>query len=1315
MTIRLPLSIGCLLLGAGLFSAGAGNTFDFANGKAIKRANGTWYTDFATIEESHEHADKVNIQIMEESSILMKNDNNTLPLKKGSGVSVLGNLSYHVVTGGTGSGGGGALRVDMVSGLEKSGFKVNGLAKDFYSTLTSTANISSGMFSGASGQQVQEDPSVLAPIEDSLRNYRTVVWTIGRTGGEGSDLQTNSLPTNKDQTKHYLELNDNELKMVQYLSDLKTAGKIDKVVVLLNTANVLEMGPLQNNAAIDAILWIGQPGPNGLEGVGHVLNGSVSPSGRTVDVWDADHKKDPTWSNFGDNSQNTWDGQKFDSDSDYATNHIVDKTGAVINNSAMVEYEEDIYLGYKYYETADAEAKAGNYAGFNYDEAVIYPFGYGLSYTKFSQKILTSSSEVEAAVKAATSLDSTFPVKVEVTNTGYVAGKEVVQLYNHAPYTKNGIAKAEVALVGFEKTDTLQPGESQVVTVNVRLEDLASFDYNDANKNQYKGWEIEAGDYELRLQKNSHELIEALKVKLEEKKLDNDDDATNNTVYSNGNDYDTLINMKAEGTQSHMKLMSRDDFTGTFPTPSKKEERYFGDHVTEILKNANYTTQAGSQTPEHRYTGDINGSDDLPTDPWYKTNADIPSTWTQATTREDGEKTAVQLQDMAGLDYWDTTTKVTEGAYKDQTAAQAWDSFMNQLTLDEMKSLLINGSYSTPGLASVGKDAAADQDGPAQLAGGYTFAASINIASTWNVDLAYERGRAVGNDSLFLNVPGWYAPSMNIHRSAFTGRNFEYYSQDAFMSGMIGAYDVKGFQDKGGYVYIKHYALNNCETDRTGIATFASEQTIRENYLKTFELSVKLGDAKAVMTSFNRIGIIPASANYMSSQAILRDEWGFHGQTVTDFYMGNMARGSMAIRAGNNMPLGRNNWGPIDGTWDATLRDGKGGVRSGNATDGVSPESPTAYYAIRKAAEQVLWVGSSTNVIENKYDKSQFQNQTVEGIQGMALNKSITFDASKYGTTNNSFSITGGTLPKGVSFNSATGTFTGTPTETGDFPLTVTLTSDKWVTTTAQITLRIKPLFTLVDVEGGKKIQLDDSIVISAPLAATAENAGKSAFTGVTYTVSNLPEGLTYDPETQIISGTTAETDYRYTVTADVTQQSVELFWGMFPIATTSHIISTSSVTVGHPAEPTRSVVSASVNGNGELILTYSDGTTQNVGVVKGEDGKDGETGIGVDGNNGTRIVKVEKTKTEGLVDTYTITMSDGSTFDFQVTNGADGAKGADGAAGEKGDKGDKGDKGETAAKEGGCSGSIIAVSSSIGAITLLGAGLILKKKKEEK
>ncbi len=1117
---------------------------------ATSEAEGRWNSDFATLEEAHAAADELNIQMMSEGMVLLKNgtaENPALPLDpETEGITMVGAASYHVVSGGMGSGSGGEIRLTLQQSLRDAGFAVNRIMEKTYEDMPESyykGAVSAGV-RAYKISVVQEDPEYIKSAEYSLGKYKTVVWTLSRVGCEGSDSFTSKVPINEDPSKHFLELSDNEEKMLAYLTELKEAGKIDKVIVLIGSGNVMEMGPLQDSDTIDGIFFLGQPGPNGLGAVGKLFSGEVNPSGRTVDLWAANFKADPTWYNFGDNSQHNIGLAEGEAAYDNFA-YVGDKADTATHT---VEYEEDIYLGYKYYETAaadnvlkdlplydesydNAEDPNGYY---NRGNGVVYPFGYGLSYTTFSQEFVTSADELTAAIKALASegkagVDDMVQVQVKVTNTGSKAGKEVVELYVSAPYTTGGIEKAAVQLVSFAKTGLLEAGESEIVTLRVRLADVAAFDYNDANSNGYKGYEIEQGTYAFRIQENSHVVCAGenseLACELDAITLDNDDEADNNTPFSDGDDFDTLMIQKDENSSATMTLLSRADFVGTFPTAPTAADRNYGETVTRMLHQGANTPTAGLNSGDlsyRRYVENLNSSDDKETDPWYRTNEDIPADWTQAASAEDREngKTAVQLFEMAGLEM-DGTELLKEGdpfydPAIERTEADAWTLFMNQLTIDEMKQLVSNAGYHTEGLASVGKNRAEDADGPAQLGkskGGYTFCCEVNIASTWNVNLAYARGYLTGHDSLFLGIPGWYGPAMNTHRTPFGGRNFEYYSQDGVQGGMIAAADVAGFQKKGGYSYIKHFVLNDQETNRGGLSTWVSEQAFRENYLKVFEfaikefdqdINVKLGDVDVtdtkvggslgIMTGGNRIGAINGYINHRTQQTITRDEWGFKGQIVTDSYSASNGKANMLIRSGGNLPLGSySGYNVISGVWDPELRDGMGGVRDGNpeytkataetagavqvnknnidlvklsipdaeegsyVLAGPMPESATQWYVLRRCAEYVLYVGANTNVTKNGLDESLIAGKSITCIEGDMLNEDFAAMFANIGSV--ATYSTNSELPEGVSLTAA-GVLTGRPKKVGTYKITVNMKTQLWITTSANVTLTVTPLLT---------------------------------------------------------------------------------------------------------------------------------------------------------------------------------------------------------------------------------------------------------------
>ena len=1030
--------------------------------------DGKYYADYSSQEQLREAAEETNMEIAGESFILMKN-NGLLPLAMEK-VSLFGKQTAELTYGGTGSGGGSG-GFDLESGLAECGIEINPKLVAFYAD-----NSRSGGFGDAAGMSggswsISETPvSAYGPsIVATYGAYDdAAIVVFSRSGGEGADLARENVEGTAED-RHYLELAPSEEALLDHVQ-----ANFENVIVLINSANVMELGKLEEDADIDAILWIGQIGYNGAAVVGDVLTGKINPSGRTVDIWTADHTQDPTWQNFGDNSHVESSHRYFSVD-----DPNTEANEAMSNVSPTLEYEEGIYLGYKYYETRAQYEEAGWY-----DEHVVYPFGYGLSYTTFAWEI------DEAKSTAALEKDGKVNIVVDVTNTGDVAGKDVVEIYVQAPYTAGGIEKSHVALVGFAKTSLLAPGASEEVTVTFDVKDMASYDDVDKNNNSFKGYELEAGEYTIHASKNSHESVDTISYTVATGFQYATDEAT-------GNDSSPKFVGKYTTLNGTMVEMSRADFEGTFPVAPTEAELTLA-VTSDVYKALRYGFNLGDDETEEK---------------WYKTVADIPANWTQAASAQ-GRTITLTLADMIG---------------KDKNHAD-WDLLLNQLTYTELLDLAMTGRYKTARVDAIGKIQARDQDGPAQLKaaqnGTIMWVCETNIASTWNVDLAYAQGIIVGNEGLLFDCQGWYAPAMNIHRSAFSGRNFEYYSQDGVHGGLIAAAVVKGCQSKGLYAYIKHFAINDQETDRTGIATWCTEQAAREIYMRNFEYAVKKGGAMAVMSSFNRIGAIAACNNYALLTEILRDEWGFQGHVVTDYWSGSLGSNTMntelLARAGNDIPLGDvASRSRARGEWDASLRGGKGDVIYENV------EQPTQYYVIRQAAKNVLFTSANSNTVRNGYDLSL--GGTVNLTQYSAGNVAV----AEFDTADVVFSTTS-TLPEGVSLNSA-GVLSGTPREAGSFSVRVTAVLDGWVTISGTVNLVVASPFSYTGAA---------TATVGTPYSGVvSQNAWTVAgdVTEVTLSVrGSLPAGLSFDAATGTISGTpTVGGEHTITIRCAVTSETI--------------------------------------------------------------------------------------------------------------------------------------------------------------------------------
>lgn len=789
--------------------------------------------------EAFANAQEVNLKLAEEGFVLLKNENATLPLNKGARISVFSKNSVNLSYGGSGSGGfDTSNNKNLYESLNDAGFVINPTLKNFYESSQSgpvrTAN-SSDLDNG-DNQKIATAETPQSKYTDAVKNSYAdysdaALVVITRIGGEGFDLPRYQGDSEGavSPDSHYLELDQNEIDLLTAVTD----GTFKRVVVVFNTPSSFEATFLKDSAyaafadKIDAAVWIGFTGSNGITALGEILNGDVNPSGRLVDTWAADFTKNPSFVNFGTGClPDTTD--KYDGGMYYS-----------------VDYEEGIYVGYRYYETR-GETDGEDW----YNANVVYPFGYGLSYTTFDWTVGdASASEIE--------LGTTITVPVTVKNTGSVAGKEVVQLYASAPYTLGGIEKAHKVLVGFAKTKLLQPGESETVTVSFDPYSAASYDYRDANNNGFSGYELEAGEYTLYVSRNAHESEKAIALNLAADVQIGTDPTTDSEVVNRYTDSEDFL----DSDWQLDTMLSRADWEGTWPTPQTAQQHAGTDRLYEGIRSEEHNNPTDFDSEEY---------------PWF------------------GEEPTLTLRDLLPSAEAEGYEPVV--SYDDER----WEELMMGCDEEEMIALINNGAYHTLAMESVGLPATIHGDGPSgftcfmskeQVNGTCQYVSEPVMASTWNINLMNELGEAIGEEGTIGDkatgqpYSSIYAPGVNIHRSPFGGRCSEYFSEDPFISGMMGAAEVEGIQSRGVLPTVKHFVANEQETHRSigGDLSWLSEQALREIYLKPFEYTVKLGETRGIMTSFNRIGTRWTGGDYRLLTEILRNEWGFNGLVICDF------------------------------------------------------------------------------------------------------------------------------------------------------------------------------------------------------------------------------------------------------------------------------------------------------------------------------------------------------------------------------------------------------------------------------------------------
>ena len=839
-------------------------------------------------DETNEEAAEVAEEIMEDGIVLLKNES-LLPLNETKKLNIFGWESINPAYGGAGSGGINDL-YDIVSlnqGLENAGFSINQELVDFYNNY--------GADNPEMSIQKQSWTLPEPPVDTysdelikSAKEYSDVaVVVLSRKAGEGHndipmDVRKAAYDNNSDEYddfpegEHYLQLSQTERDMVDMV-----CSNFDNVIVIYNGANQFELGFADEYPQIKSVVWCPGTGNVGFNALGKVFSGEVNPSGKTPDTFVYDMTTAPWWNNA--------EKTEYTNLADMAVEGMNAGT-AQVYAPAFTNYVEGIYVGYKYYETAAQEG------AIDYDKTVQYPFGYGLSYTEFEQKM----GELKEK-------DGQISVDVEVTNTGDVAGKDVVEVYYKPPYTNGGIEKASANLIEFAKTDLLQPGESQTVTVTFSIEDMASYDENNA-----KAYVLEKGDYVISINSDSHTV-------LDQKTYTADKDVVYKGENKRASD-DTAATNVFEDAKGDVTYLSRADHFANYeeataaPASAELGEPY----VSEYHLNSNFDK-----------TTYLNDKDVMPT-----TGAD----------------NGLTLADMRDADYDDPR----------------WEKLLDQLTVDEMANMIAMAGYQTAAMDSVGKVATLDFDGPAAINNNFTGVGSIGfpievvVASTWNKELAQAWGECMGKISQEMGAEGWYAPGMNTHRTAFGARNYEYFSEDGVLAGNMGAKAVEGARNYGVYSYIKHFALY--EGNAKMVSVWSNEQAIREIYLKPFEISVKQGGANAVMVSWSFLGDkwTGECSNLMNT--VLRDEWGFRGMALTDFFRNN-GHGFMNA--------------------DAALANGVDAMLStfnGEENNVANPEHPTSVLQMRNACKNVMYTVVSSWAYDGEHEETGMENWKKAGI-----------------------------------------------------------------------------------------------------------------------------------------------------------------------------------------------------------------------------------------------------------------------------------------------------------------------------------------------
>lgn len=802
-------------------------------------------------------------KVSDEGFVLLKNQRQALPLIKQSHVSVFGSASVKPVYGGSGSGAGNEKNnVTLQQGLKNAGFQVNSQLTKYYQSHKVEAKKQNNFNLVGADYHLNEPNLSQKQLTDARDYANTALIVLSRRGGEGGDLPTSMAKYDGKKKQNYLELTAQEKSLIQKVK----AQKFKRVIAIINSSNPMELGFL-NDQGIDGAILIGGPGATGMSSLGNILAGKVDPSGRLTDTYAYDVTSSPAYVNSGNFT--------------YA-NHAKGQA-----NAKYVDYAEGIYVGYRYYETRYVNNKTNKTNEKAYHKAVQYPFGYGLSYTKFKQTITNYATDANH-----------ISMTVKVKNTGKYAGKDVVQMYYSAPYYVGGIEKSHVNLAAFDKTKQLKPGQSQQIKLKLKVSDMASYDYKHS-----KAYVLDAGHYKINLMNNAHNVIASRNYTVAKKVVYNQAGQRSGDQTAAKNQFD-----QANG---NLTYLSRADWEGTFP--KAVNHKTASKQLLTQLANKKVTNNATDKPISFAHNG-------------------------------------LKLADMKGVAY----------------NSNQWDKYLAQFSVAQMKYLIGNSLFSTQSIPSQGVPSTVDTDGPAGLnnilrgVNGVQYCSAVVIGSTWNAKLIKKAGKALGHELKANGNTGVYAPAVNIHRTPFSGRNFEYYSEDGLLSGKSAAAFVSGIKSQGVFTYVKHFALNDQETNRDqGVSVWANEQAIREVYLKAFEIPVKEGKTTAIMSSYNRIGGTWSGADKGLMTTVLRKEWGFKGMVVTDMNLYDYQDVDQGIRAGNDMMLSS---------------FGKEPTKLSNTNTGKQ--------AMRRATHHILYTiaNSSAATIPAAYPKWIIYTGIVEGL-----------------------------------------------------------------------------------------------------------------------------------------------------------------------------------------------------------------------------------------------------------------------------------------------------------------------------------------------